>query len=153
MLAYLGDFDSVEKAFRHQEARYFASRKGRRASPFSAKDRKDWCRLAKLERLHRKYENPDYKRSEAFRSENLKWYRWEQKARKQVEDQEDVAEYLEFLAESKAEFYATLGLSPDATPDQIKAAYHAKARECHPDHGGSDAAMAAVNEAYESLMD
>ena len=152
VLAYLGEFDTVEKAFRHHAARYFASRKSRRASPFSAKDRKDWCRLAKLERVLRKHENPDYKRSEAFRAENLRWHRWEEKARKQVEQQENMEAYLLFIAESNSEFYATLGLASGASPDQIKAAYHRKARECHPDHGGSDEAMAAVNEAYDRLM-
>lgn len=49
--------------------------------------------------------------------------------------------------------YATLGIKPTATPEQIKAAYRKKSRENHPDHGGSTEAMAAVNDAYAVLSD
>jgi hypothetical protein len=43
----------------------------------------------------------------------------------------------------------SLGLLP--TEDQIKAAYRRQARECHPDHGGSNEAMTEVNAIYERL--
>ena len=43
---------------------------------------------------------------------------------------------------------AILGLTPQATIDEIQAAFRRKARGCHPDHGGTDLAMAAVNDAY-----
>lgn len=49
--------------------------------------------------------------------------------------------------------YATLGIEPTATPEQIKAAYRKKSRENHPDHGGSTEAMASVNDAYAVLSD
>lgn len=45
-------------------------------------------------------------------------------------------------------WYEILGVSEDATRDQVKAAYHAKAREVHPDAGGSDAAFQRVEAAY-----
>jgi DnaJ-class molecular chaperone len=54
---------------------------------------------------------------------------------------------------SPASWYAMLGLAPPVTVDQVKAAYRRKARECHPDHGGSDGAMAQINAAYEALLD
>lgn len=47
--------------------------------------------------------------------------------------------------------YDTLGVAPDATPDQIKQAKRRAAQKAHPDKGGSDAEMAAVNKAYEVL--
>lgn len=51
--------------------------------------------------------------------------------------------------------HALLGISPGATPSQIKSAYREKARELHPDLTGSDPAkaeeMVRVNEAYEAL--
>ena len=42
---------------------------------------------------------------------------------------------------------ATLALAPAATLAEAEAAYRAKARTIHPDVGGSDAAMAALNAA------
>jgi len=45
---------------------------------------------------------------------------------------------------------AVLGLSFDATLDQVKAVYRRKAAEAHPDRGGSHEAMTKLNEAYEA---
>ena len=58
------------------------------------------------------------------------------------------------------DYYAILGLGPDADPDAIKRAYRLKAREAHPDlvsHLGEDlqeqatALMSDLNEAYQTL--
>jgi curved DNA-binding protein CbpA len=49
--------------------------------------------------------------------------------------------------------YDTLGVAPDATPDEIKQAKRRAAKRAHPDMGGSDEQMAAVNRAYEVLSD
>lgn len=51
-----------------------------------------------------------------------------------------------------AECLAVLGLGPGATIEQVKAAYRRKAVEIHPDRGGTDAAMAQLNEAYEAAL-
>ena len=45
--------------------------------------------------------------------------------------------------------YVALGLAPSATAAHIKAAYRRLARDCHPDKGGSDAAFARLQKAYE----
>ena len=44
-----------------------------------------------------------------------------------------------------------LGLSPSAKWDEIEKAYRAKAKIHHPDHGGDQDAMRALNEAYALL--
>lgn len=49
--------------------------------------------------------------------------------------------------------YDILGVSPTATPDEIKAAYKAKAKRAHPDAGGDKAAFQDLNDAYELLAD
>lgn len=49
--------------------------------------------------------------------------------------------------------YETLGVSRDATPEQIKKARRKRAAELHPDKGGDTHEMAAVNHAYDVLID
>jgi len=49
--------------------------------------------------------------------------------------------------------YETLGVKPDATKDEIKAAYRRKARDTHPDAGGSADLFAMVASAYGLLAD
>lgn len=50
--------------------------------------------------------------------------------------------------------YEVLGVPPDADSDTIKRGFRVAASKAHPDRkGGSDEAMAAVNEAYELLSD
>lgn len=50
--------------------------------------------------------------------------------------------------------YETLGVAPDASPEDIKRAYRKQSAKHHPDRpGGSTEAQAKVNEAYECLSD
>jgi len=52
--------------------------------------------------------------------------------------------------------YRILGVSPDASPDEIRSAYHRLARQHHPDlnpEPGAEARMRALNWAYEVLTD
>lgn len=53
----------------------------------------------------------------------------------------------------KQTHYEVLGVSPQATDKEIKAAYRKRARETHPDFGGSVEAASAVNEAADVLLD
>jgi hypothetical protein len=56
-------------------------------------------------------------------------------------------------ADSKG-YYACLGVEPWASADQIRAAYHRSAKQCHPDVNPSPQAKArfqAINEAYRIL--
>lgn len=47
--------------------------------------------------------------------------------------------------------YRLLGISPSAPWDDVERAYRAKAKKHHPDHGGDEDAMRALNEAYALL--
>lgn len=55
------------------------------------------------------------------------------------------------------DFYATLGVSRGATPEEIKKAYRKKALECHPDRNPNNPKAAEefkkISEAYEVLSD
>lgn len=50
-------------------------------------------------------------------------------------------------------YYETLGLSKDASADDIKRAYRKLAMEHHPDKGGDDKKFKEIAEAYEVLSD
>ena len=49
--------------------------------------------------------------------------------------------------------YATLGVSHDASSDDIRAAYRKLCAEHHPDRGGETERMAAINAAWHVLGD
>ena len=51
------------------------------------------------------------------------------------------------------DYYKTLGVSRDATADEIKKAFRKKARTAHPDAGGNEEEFKQINEAYEVLGD
>jgi len=51
------------------------------------------------------------------------------------------------------DYYAALGVSKNATTDELARAYRQQAQRCHPDHGGSHEAMVRLNEAWEILRD
>src|SRR2546423_5529093 len=58
--------------------------------------------------------------------------------------------------QAPADYYATLGLAPTASPAEIRRAYRERARRLHPDvNRAPDAAarFAALTEAYETLSD
>lgn len=49
--------------------------------------------------------------------------------------------------------YETLGIPSTATPEEIKAAYRAKAGKAHPDRGGIEEEFKRVRAAYEALTE
>jgi molecular chaperone DnaJ len=63
------------------------------------------------------------------------------------------------MANDKRDYYEVLGISKNATPDEIKKAYRNAALKCHPDRVEQDKKKEAeekfkeVSEAYEVLMD
>ncbi len=53
-----------------------------------------------------------------------------------------------------SDYYAILGVSKTASPDEIKRAFRKKAHEHHPDKkGGDEAKFKEINEAYQVLSD
>ena len=46
-----------------------------------------------------------------------------------------------------------LGLANDITPDTVKLAYKRACNKYHPDKGGSDEMMKAINQAYQTLKE
>ena len=54
---------------------------------------------------------------------------------------------------SKPDYYKTLGVSKNATAEEIKKAFRKLARTNHPDAGGDEEKFKEINEAYEVLSD
>lgn len=51
------------------------------------------------------------------------------------------------------DYYSTLGVARNATPDEIKKAYRRLANQHHPDKGGDSAMFQQIQEAYSTLSD
>jgi DnaJ-class molecular chaperone len=52
------------------------------------------------------------------------------------------------------DLYEILGVPRDASPEEVKSAYRAKAKNgAHPDHGGTTQSFALVKQAYDTLHD
>ncbi len=51
------------------------------------------------------------------------------------------------------DYYSTLGVGRNATPDEIKKAYRKMAMQHHPDRGGDETTFKQISEAYEVLSD
>lgn len=52
-----------------------------------------------------------------------------------------------------SDYYSTLGVAKNASPDEIKKAYRRLANQHHPDKGGDSAAFQKIQEAYSTLSD
>lgn len=57
------------------------------------------------------------------------------------------------MATSKRDYYEILGVSKNASADEIKKAFRRAAIEHHPDRGGDETKFKEINEAYEVLKD
>lgn len=55
--------------------------------------------------------------------------------------------------ETMLKLYEILGLSKDASPDEIKKAYRTLVKEHHPDRGGNEENFREIQEAYDTLSD
>jgi curved DNA-binding protein CbpA len=51
------------------------------------------------------------------------------------------------------DYYAMLGIPPDAEPEEVKQAFRKLAQLHHPDVGGDQATFMALKEAYDTLID
>ena len=54
---------------------------------------------------------------------------------------------------SMENFYEVLGVTENATQDEIKKAYRKKAVEHHPDKGGSEDEFKKISQAYDTIGD
>jgi len=57
----------------------------------------------------------------------------------------------EFPRQGMSSVFDVLGVSPDATEEEVREAYYKKAGKAHPDRGGTDAEMILINQAYEAI--
>lgn len=55
--------------------------------------------------------------------------------------------------DSSRDYYSVLGVSEDASKDDLDRAYRIEARKRHPDGGGSEEEMKSLNEAHDILSD
>jgi hypothetical protein len=140
----LGTNPSVEDAFREREAKYFAARKGRRDLPFTYRDYEPFILLYLLESVLFETPKSGHVRSRRMRAECKRcqeWQRAQDRARSRI-----------MGAARRSQDWDILGLRPGSSPEDIKSAYRRKARQYHPDHGGSDEAMKQINAAKAALL-
>ena len=64
----------------------------------------------------------------------------------------DPSELASMMSDPEARAYATLGVRPGASKAEIERAYRTKMKRAHPDHGGSVARAAALNQARDLLL-
>jgi len=57
------------------------------------------------------------------------------------------------MKKAKKTLYDTLGVKAGASPEELKAAFRAKAKDAHPDKRGSEDEMKEINKAYLILKD
>ncbi len=55
--------------------------------------------------------------------------------------------------DSRRDYYRVLGVNEDASREDLERAYRGEARKRHPDGGGSEEEMKALNEAHDILSD
>ncbi|KAF8075747.1 hypothetical protein FPV67DRAFT_1617228 [Lyophyllum atratum] len=86
--------------------------------------------------------------------EGVRWLEraWEASGQSSRDIHQRLQRAQKLLKQSKQkDYYKILGVSRDADTKAIKKAFRTAAKTAHPDKGGSEAKMAAVNEAYETL--
>lgn len=66
--------------------------------------------------------------------------------------EQDMGQPSAAAADPLAQAYEVLGLQPDATEDDIRAAHRGLMKALHPDHGGSSYLAAKINEARDLLL-
>lgn len=77
---------------------------------------------------------------------------WDVSGRNRRDIQQRLQRAQKLLKQSKQkDYYKILGVARDADQKTIKKAFRQSAKTAHPDKGGSEAKMAALNEAYEVL--
>ena len=59
----------------------------------------------------------------------------------------------EIAVEPEEPPHVVLGVSPEASPDEIRQAYRREAKRVHPDNGGSEKEFLRIKRAYEDLIE
>jgi hypothetical protein len=141
-LASLGTHPTIEEACREAMGEYFARKRRRRECE------EIWDRVQLLDGLLRQAQGDAYREDPQLRAEKRRRWRAADAAgaaRRQArqEARKRAAEaFAEEMARRADRFYQDL-LAFDLMPSekQIRDAYRRKARQCHPDKGGSDDEM------------
>lgn len=131
------------KRLREEANLWLTSDDRRQAQLMTIRDIEAWLAMSRADR------QAWFDRVEAYLQEkDASWQRWQNEETRPNFDEEDVAELVEDLRQAAE----VLGVAINADKSEIRRAFRTASKKYHPDLGGDVRKFAAIQQAYDALM-